>query len=113
VRGCAERIELTHGVVRISTLHEELRVSRKHLSVSFTRYLGVSAKVYAQIQRFVWTLARLRESTNVDWSRLAGEAGYSDQSHLARDFRRIGAASPTEYRRKWTPDGTALFEEGG
>jgi AraC-like DNA-binding protein len=113
VRSGARLIELAHGNLRISTLHEELRVSRKHLSVSFTRYLGVSAKVYAQIQRFVWTLARLRESTEVDWPKLASDAGYSDQSHLARDFRRVGAASPTEYLRRWSPDGTALLEDAG
>jgi methylphosphotriester-DNA--protein-cysteine methyltransferase len=86
-------------------------VSRKHLSVSFCRYLGLSPKSYAKIQRFIWTLERLRERTSVDWSRLAGDAGYSDQSHLVRDFRRVGAASPIEYLRRWTPDGASLLEE--
>ena len=63
--------------------------------------------------RLIATLERLRETmaTAVDWPQLASEAGYSDQSHLARDFRRIGAASPTEYLRRWTPDGTALLYE--
>jgi AraC-like DNA-binding protein len=68
-------------------------------------------KSYAQIRRFVWTLARLQETSEVNWSMLSSEAGYSDQSHLARDFRRIGAASPTEYLRKRAPDGSALLYE--
>jgi AraC-like DNA-binding protein len=105
----AERIEQTHGKLRISELHVPLGISRKHLSVSFTRNVGISAKAYAQIQRFVWTLRRLQVTDAADWSKLAIEAGYSDQSHLVRDFRRAGAGSPTQYLRSRTPDGTALL----
>jgi AraC-like DNA-binding protein len=110
VREAATRLEQTHGLLRVGALHEELDVSRKHLAVSFNRYVGVSAKRYARIQRFVWTVERLRSATEVEWSRMAAEAGYSDQSHLVRDFRRVGAASPTEYLRRFAPDGDALLE---
>jgi AraC-like DNA-binding protein len=113
VRTAARRIEETHGSLRIASLHAELGVSRKHLWLLFARDVGMSPKAYAQIQRFVWTLARLRESTSVDWPRLALDAGYSDQSHLARDFRRVAEASPTEFLRTRTPDGTALWTSEG
>ena len=73
----------------------------------------MSAKAYAQLQRFVWTLARLRESTSVDWPGLAAAAGYSDQAHLVRDFRRVASASPTEFLRTRSPDTTALLDEVG
>jgi methylphosphotriester-DNA--protein-cysteine methyltransferase len=73
----------------------------------------MSPKAYARLQRFVWTLARLRESTSVEWPRLAAAAGYSDQSHLVRDFRRFASASPTEFLRTRTPDSTALLDEAG
>jgi AraC-like DNA-binding protein len=113
VRHAVARIDATHGNLRVAELHEEVGVSRKHLAVTFRRWMGVPAKTYAGIRRFVWTLDRLREtpSNSVDWPQLASEAGYSDQSHLARDFRRVGAASPTEYLKRWTPDGTALLYE--
>jgi AraC-like DNA-binding protein len=113
VREAATRIERTHGCLRVAELHKELDVSRKHLAVSFTRYVGVSAKAYARIQRFVWTLEQLRNSADVEWSRIAAEAGYSDQSHLVRDFRRVGAASPTDYLRRFAPDRDALLEAAG
>ena len=35
----------------------------------------------------------------------------SDQSHLARDFRRVGAASPTEYLARRAPAADALIYE--
>jgi len=110
VREAATRLAQTHGHLRVGELHEELNVSRKHLAVSFSRYVGVPAKAYARIQRFVWTVDLLRNSSEVEWSRIAAEAGYSDQSHLVRDFRRVGAASPTEYLRRFAPDGDALLE---
>lgn len=113
VREAVDRIEVTHGALRIADLHHELDVSRKHLALSFTRYVGITPKSYAQIHRFLWALEQLRQSTEVNWSRLAAEAGYSDQSHLVRDFRRVGAASPTEYLRKFAPDRDALLDAAG
>src|SRR5689334_14897057 len=94
VRDAVGRIEESHGSLRVADLHRELDVSRKHLAVSFTRYVGVSAKSYSQIQRFLWTLEQLRSSTEVDWSRLAAEPEDSDQSHVVRNFPLVGAVSP-------------------
>jgi methylphosphotriester-DNA--protein-cysteine methyltransferase len=113
VSEAVKRIELAHGSLRVADLYQGLDVSRKHLAVSFIRYVGVSAKAYARIDRFVWTLEQLRSTSEAEWSRLAAEAGYSDQSHLVRDFRRVGAASPTEYLRRFAPDRDALIEDAG
>ena len=107
------RIEEAHGHLRIASIHAELGVSRKQLWLRCGRELGLSPKAYAQLHRFVWTLARLRESTSVEWPRLAAAAGYSDQAHLVRDFRRAAFASPTEFLRTRTPDSTALLDEVG
>jgi AraC-like DNA-binding protein len=109
----ARLIEAAHGHLRIASLHADLGVSRKQLWLRFARDLGMSPKAYARLQRFVWTLARLRESTSVEWPQLAAAAGYSDQSHLVRDFRRFASASPTEFLRTRTPDSTALLDEAG
>ncbi|MEO7457895.1 MAG: helix-turn-helix domain-containing protein [Gemmatimonadaceae bacterium] len=113
VREAATNIDAAHGNLRIADLHAPLGISRKHLAVTFARHMGISPKRYANIRRFLWTLDRLRESTDVSWTTLAADAGYSDQSHLVRDFRRIGAASPTEYLRRFDPDVTALLEPAG
>jgi AraC-like DNA-binding protein len=113
VCAAARLIEEAHGNLRIASLHSELGVSRKQLWLRFARELGMSPKAYARLQRFVWTLARLRESTSVEWPRLAVAAGYSDQSHLVRDFRRVASASPTDFLRTRTPDSTALLDEVG
>jgi AraC-like DNA-binding protein len=109
VSEAARRIEAAHGRVRVSSLHRDLGVSRKHLAVSFARDVGIPAKAYAQIHRFVWTVAAIQASTSIDWSSLADEAGYADQSHLVRDFQRVAGANPTVFLRQQTPDGSALL----
>jgi AraC-like DNA-binding protein len=113
VLASARLIEAAHGNLRISSLHSSLGVSRKHLWHRFARQLGMSPKAYANLQRFVWTLGRLRECTEVDWTQLAIAAGYSDQSHLVRDFQRVASASPTEFLRTRSPDTTALLDSAG
>jgi methylphosphotriester-DNA--protein-cysteine methyltransferase len=113
VLDAAARIEAAHGNLRVGSLHETLGVSRKHLAVSFPRHIGVTTKSYAGICRFTWTLEQLRAAATLDWSHLAAAAGYSDQSHLVRDFRRVGAESPTTYLRIASPDKTALLYEAG
>jgi methylphosphotriester-DNA--protein-cysteine methyltransferase len=111
VSWAARRIEATHGSLRISDLHAELGLSRKHLSLLFARDLGVSPKVYARIQRFAWVVTRIQERTRVNWAQLALDAGYSDQSHLARDFQRVAATNPTAFLRNRTPDGITLLTD--
>ncbi len=113
VSQAARRIEDAHGNLRIASIPLDLGVSRKQLWLRFRREVGLSPKAYARLQRFVWTLARLRESTTVEWPRLAAAAGYSDQAHLVRDFRRAAFASPTEFLRARTPDSTALLDQVG
>ncbi len=110
VRDAAERITRAHGNLAITSLHTQSGVSRKQLTTRFTAAMGMSPKRYANLRRFVWTVSQLRERTQVDWSRLALEAGYADQSHMARDFKRIADASPTAFLRQRSPDNTALLE---
>lgn len=113
VSAAVRRIEAAHGALRITDLPAELGLSRKQLWLRFRRETGLSPKAYARLWRFVWTLERLQASETADWPRLAAAAGYADQSHLVRDFRRIAAASPTTFLRTRTPDGTALLDAAG
>lgn len=104
------RIAGARGNLPIASLHRDAGVSRKHLTTRFTTVIGLSPKRYANIHRFVWAVSQLRERTEVDWSRLALDAGYADQSHMGRDFKRVANASPTAFLRQRSPDNTALLE---
>lgn len=111
VRAAARAVEDRRGALRVSDLHAESGVSRKHLAVTFKRYLGVSLRGYAKIHRFAWAIEQLRSPRRIDWPQLALDAGYADQSHLVRDFRRIGGRAATALLARLAPDGISVWED--
>ena len=54
---------------------------------------GLSPKTLARLGRFQRAV-RLR-STGEAWASIAAECGYTDQSHLIRDFRQFGGSAPS------------------
>jgi AraC-like DNA-binding protein len=82
------------GRVRIEELARALGCSRRHLAARFAEDVGVPPKVAARLIRFEAARARLG---SVPLARLAAEHGFSDQAHLAREFRALGGAPPTVF----------------
>jgi transcriptional regulator GlxA family with amidase domain len=82
------------GRVRIEGLARALGCSRRHLAARFAEDVGVPPKVAARLIRFQDARARLG---SVPLARLAAEHGFSDQAHLAREFRALGGAPPTAF----------------
>ena len=90
------RLTSTHGAQPIGALAEEVGWSRRHLVAKFRQQVGLPPKTIARILRFEHLLHRLRTGP-ADWTRLADECGYYDQSHLNRDFREFAGTTPTDY----------------
>ena len=70
--------------------------SHRTVAEQFRRTMGVSPKAYLQLARMRRLLARIGA---VPWSDLAAEAGFSDQAHFVREFRKFTGATPTAYQR--------------
>ena len=85
-----------HDLVRVEQLADRCGVSVRTLQRLFAEYVGAGPK---------WVLRRARlheaaqraESGSVDWSALAADLGYADQSHLTRDFTAVVGLPPTRY----------------
>lgn len=80
------------NVRSILTKHE---IAERRLQELFQEYVGVGPK---------WVLLRYRlikaarhALLPVNWTHVAVELGYSDQSHFTRDFKRIIGKTPTQY----------------
>jgi AraC-like DNA-binding protein len=95
-------IERAQGTLRIDVLAERLGSSRRQLERDFLDTVGLSPKAFAAIVRFQHAAQRLRVGDAI--SQAALEAGYADQSHLTRDFRRLAGLTPAGYR-----DGDVAF----
>jgi AraC-like DNA-binding protein len=88
------RLRGTHGRVAIGELADELRWSRKRIVARFRDEIGLPPKAVARLLRF----ERARElAGTMPWGQLAFECGFSDQSHLIAEFRRITGRTPETF----------------
>ncbi len=68
-----------------------------HVARVFRREYGVSVADYARLRRLEWATAQI-VSTDVALARIALDAGFADQSHFTRAFRRHHGVTPGRYR---------------
>lgn len=87
------------GTLRMADMANKLGVSERTLRRDMSRFVGLSPKMLARILRFQRTLVSLRSSTPLDLCTTALESGYTDQSHLGREFRELAGLSPAAYLR--------------
>jgi AraC-like DNA-binding protein len=85
------------GNMRVNALAEELGWSRKRLAARFREEVGVPAKTLARTARFERALSLAEGPEPPDWSRLARDCGYYDQSHLINEFRSFTGRTPETF----------------
>lgn len=76
-------------------------MSREGFSRRFRRQHGVAPQLFRQSERLNEARRLLRAGDPV--AAVAAEAGFSDQSHLGRCFRRAFGVTPGQYRRNLPP----------
>lgn len=84
--------------------------SRKHLASRVQDTIGIGPRSFRRLLRF----ARVVEGAGVrDRGRagLAYDCGYSDQSHMVREFREFAGVSPTAFRAQLLDHGGGLVEQ--
>ncbi|MFI7001415.1 helix-turn-helix domain-containing protein [Nocardia sp. NPDC050175] len=82
------------GILPVATLVAESGWSARHFRRRFAEQVGLPPKDYGSLLRFSAALTALTREPRSDMSRLAGDFGYYDQSHLIRDFQRFAGAPP-------------------
>lgn len=87
--------------------------SARTLEYQFDRFVGISPKEFSRVRRFQRALRLAREQPMLHWSTIAARAGYSDQSHLGRDFRQFAGCAPTLVAPASTPITTAFLNDQG
>jgi len=64
-------------------------IGSRQLRRQFNRHIGLAPKVFARIVRFQTALRVVRASAVPNWGAAVAAAGYFDQPHLLREFRRL------------------------
>lgn len=105
VRRAWDRLTRSHGAVRVETLAEDAGWSRQRLTRTFGRQVGLAPKAAARVLRFRRACAGLVGPHPLPLAATAARAGYADQAHLTREFRRLAGCTPGAFRAAQLPDG--------
>jgi AraC-like DNA-binding protein len=89
-----------HKEIRITDLAFSVNLSRTRLFKLFKEELGLSPKQYLRILR-IRKGKELLEKTRFSIKEIAHQVGYNDGTHFMRDFKRIYAVSPSQYRDRY------------
>jgi len=91
--------EVSHlgGDARVNKLAASLGWSSRHFIAKFREAAGLTPKAQARRWRFQKARTYL-DQTSFSLARVADLCGYSDQSHLTREFRELGSCTPAAYR---------------
>ena len=65
--------------------------------------IGLSPKEFARLLRFQRALRLAAERPGIAWAVVAARAGYSDQAHFTRHFKRHVGATPARFARSARP----------
>jgi AraC family transcriptional regulator len=93
-----EHIHATLEHTSLGELALSAGVHPAHLARSFRERYGLSVGDYARRTRLDWAAGQL-VATETPMAVLAAEAGFADQSHFTRAFKRHTGVTPGRYRR--------------
>ncbi|WP_428331655.1 helix-turn-helix domain-containing protein [Mucilaginibacter sp.] len=105
-----------HGTIRVSQVAAEAHATVRTLERNFKQCSGYSVKDISCLMRFekVRNLLWLHPDSNI--ARLVQDLGYTDRSHLTREFKRYSGTSPAAFARHsklrkidWNADIVALI----
>ncbi|MCD0464139.1 AraC family transcriptional regulator [Flavobacterium sp. ENC] len=87
-----------NGQLTISQLVTYTGYTERHIERKFTEGVGLNPKQFANIIKLHHFLGLLKNKTeNTSLTSLSYEAGFSDQSHLIREFKKHTGITPREY----------------
>jgi AraC family transcriptional regulator len=83
--------------VTLRGLAQAAGVHPVHFAAAFRRFQGCSVGEYLRRRRLQYARQRLA-NREVPLAQVAAEAGFADQSHLTRTFKRFTGMTPSRYR---------------
>lgn len=96
---CEKAIELLEvdPTRPIADIAEDLGVSHGHLDRELTRIVGLTPRALARLMRIRCLLQNIDTYGSHEWGELVAKLGWTDQTHLLRDFERHTGVTPADY----------------
>ena len=83
--------------INISHLSETACLSSKQFGRIFADYVGTTPKEFIRIIRMQRALSMLQQDATIPFVQVAYECGFSDQSHMIKEFKLFSGYTPAEY----------------
>jgi AraC-like DNA-binding protein len=99
------------GDVPVGALATEIGWSRRHFATRFRAEIGLSPKVAARVLRL--DRARSLLVRRMPAGLVAARCGYTDQSHLVREFRALAGCTPTAYLAELDGEQVTFVQDHG
>jgi AraC-like DNA-binding protein len=99
-----------HGNVRIGDLVAETGWSRRHFVSRFRAEVGLPPKVAARMLRF--NRASRLLANGVPAAVVSAGCGYTDQSHLVREFRALAGVTPGAFVAELDAEQVTFLQDG-
>ena len=81
----------------IKTISDKAGYSQKHIIKLFKEHVGVTPKEFLKVIRFQKVIQQVQYHQSVDWSQIAFDCGFYDQSHFIADFKDFSGFTPSDY----------------
>ena len=94
----------------IEALCDATGVSRRQLERRFRDAVGLPPRLFANVLRLRSVFDALQADPRAGWTDAALAAGYFDQSHLIRDFRRFVGCTPAQFLARDHGIGVAIVQ---
>jgi AraC-like DNA-binding protein len=89
----------SNGALSIRALSEHIGISQNHLNNLFKQMVGGAPKELARLHRFQHIVNTVDPTQSVDWTQIAHQYLYYDQSHFIKEFAAFTGYRPTDYIR--------------
>jgi hypothetical protein len=83
-----------HG---LNALMEAYTGCQKKLIDEFKKFIGLTPKYYQRILRFNDLMQKIQHKDSVTWRDIAQDCGFSDKSHLIKEFRHFSGINPEQF----------------
>lgn len=97
VKNAMQIIVRNEGNIRISSLLEQLCVSKSSLEKRFQEAVGLSPKILANILRFNSLVYLQGQKPSPSLTELGYNSGFFDQAHLVHNFRAFTGMTPKQF----------------
>lgn len=87
----------TRGGIGIGTAALALGVGERRLERAFDLAVGLSPKRLARVLRFLTAVREIGRQAGGRGAAVATGAGYADQPHFIREFKRLAGVTPAQY----------------